>query len=143
MCSADGLQHPCAVPALDIIETFYVENGNSVSESSYKLDEDGNLVVSADSTLTAAYTVIAADGTCGNEVDASGYLIDQADYEGGLLTVTSSEFTITQQDVVETTDADSNTITLVDGSNGVTVACHNSPDLKNRHISARRTLQEV
>lgn len=95
----------------DVIDlaVYYDEMGNEVSSAGYLLDADGNLVVSADSELTDAYTVVGDDGNTytvasdaqiinsmikstvdssqgtdtvdyyGNEVTSSGYLISAAD----------------------------------------------------------------
>ena len=97
----------------DLLYAYYDEYGNLVNENGYLLDEDGNLVVSADDTLTAAYSIADDNGNVyvvsdtasvvngvilsavdsskgedtvdvyGNSVDSNGYLLDQADSEGG------------------------------------------------------------
>ena len=103
----------------DLLYAYYDEYGNLVNENGYLLDEDGNLVVSADDTLTAAYSIADDNGNVyvvsdtasvvngmilsavdsskgsdtvdvyGNSVDSNGYLLDQADSEGGASMVLS------------------------------------------------------
>ena len=131
----------------DLLYAYYDEYGNLVNENGYLLDEDGNLVVSADDTLTAAYSIADDNGNVyvvsdtasvvngmilsaidsskgedtvdvyGNSVDSNGYLIDQADSEGGLLTLSAaSDLTITEVQSATVTDSDGNEVTVTDGS---------------------------
>ena len=129
----------------DLLYAYYDEYGNLVNENGYLLDEDGNLVVSADDTLTAAYSIADDNGNVyvvsdtasvvngvilsavdsskgedtvdvyGNSVDSNGYLLDQADSEGGLLTLSAaSDLTITEVRSATVTDADDNDNDVID-----------------------------
>ena len=125
---------------------YYDENGNLVTADGYLLDADGNLVVSADSELTGAYSVVGADGETyyvgedativngailssvdsdqasvivddyGNAVDSDGYILDQSDSDGATRLTVESDYSIDSRTTAEATDSDGNAVTITAGT---------------------------